>query len=337
MGYIAYLDLLGTKDFAGDPDVYSSNITIFYREAKTLSHYLKDAKGRIGIFSDCLYAECADLEAMLNFIVALRGRLTVQQLFFNAAITCGDIGVVNQAKSDNDNFFGVAFEKSDIARVYMKHNKFKGIGIWVDEEIVKDLNMKKTAQYEIVRSVYVQEMESQLYVPYYDVAFKFDNRIYDCYEDECIKVILNSCLLAYAKSKKYGKYYLSILATLINSHSDYQLQWDNKNRKFRNSPLIYHIIMKLAADYGKEYPEIQGIEVLCLLIINNAFSNKNITGNDRKSIVSEFMRYDCLRKAYSYSINSLPNVFSGDNKDIFIQIYQEIIVRSQVAELVNDF
>ncbi len=331
MGYIAFLDLLGTKDFCGNPEVYNTNISIFYQEAQNHSYRL--SKGRVGIFSDCLYAESKDLKEILDFLVSLRKRLCARTLFFNAALTKGHIDIVNPAKSEKGNFFGVAFENSDIADVYMKQNRFKGIGIWVDESV--QIEMKSINKYRLVKSVYLQEIDTTNYQTYYDIAFELENSVYSNYEMSLIKTVLNECLLAYTKSKRYGRYYLSILATLLNSYTNYELSWNLKKADFDKCPLLYSIVMKLAEDNGTTYPVVQGIEILCLLIIDNVFSHNEITDIDKRWIVKKFMSYECLKKPYSYAINTLPDVLSLSHRDMFIQIYQGNIVRTQVEDLIT--
>lgn len=330
MGYIAFLDLLGTKDFCGNPEVYNTNISIFYQEAQNHSYRL--AEGRVGIFSDCLYAESKNLREILDFLVSLRKRLCSRALFFSAALTKGHIDIVNPARSEKGNFFGVAFENSDIADVYIKQNRFKGIGIWVDESVQAE--MKSISKYRLVKSVYLEEVDTTSYSPYYDIAYDLNNLVYNNYEESLIKTILNECLLAYTKSKRYGRYYLSILATLLNSYTDFELSWNLKKADFDKCPLLYSIVMKLAEDNGMMYPIVQGIEFLCLLIIDNVFSHNEITDIDRRWIVKKFMSYECLKKPYSYAINTLPNVFSPLHRDMFIQIYQGNIVRTQVEDLI---
>ena len=331
MGYITFLDLLGTKDFCSSREIYNRNISVFYKEAQTHSRYLKEA-GKVGIFSDCLYAESKDLKQMLDFLVALRKRLCARRLFFNEALTKGEIDIVNPASSKYENFFGVAFEKSDIADVYMKQNRFKGIGIWVDESLHDEI--RKISGYRLIRSVYLKEVDTSTFEPYYDIAFKFENKVFDHYEDAVVKTVFSECLLAYTKSKRYGRYYLSIIATLINSYHNYNLSWNLAKCNFEQCPMIYYIIMKLAEDNGKSYPFIQGLEMLCLLIVDNAFEHEEVTEIDHSLIIEKFMSYECLKKPYSYSINSLPDVFSSkENRDKFIRIYQENIVNAQVNDL----
>lgn len=332
MGYITFLDLLGTKDFCGTPEIYNTNISIFYKEVQTISYRLKGT-GKIGIFSDCLYAESEDLKPILDFLISLRKRLCAQKLFFNAALTKGEIGIVNPARSRDENFFGVAFEKSDIASLYMKQNQFKGIGIWVDKILYPEIN--KVAGYRLVRSVFLPDVNTRQFEVYYDIAFEFKNKVYDKYEVSLVKRVFNECLLAYTKSKRYGRYYLSIIATLINSYTGNNLSWNLVKSDFDQCPLIYSIIMKLAEDNGKTYPIIHGLDMLCLLIVDNIFLHKEITEIDRSRIVKKFMSFECLKKQYAYSINTLPeDIFSDEvNRKRFIQIYQENIVNAQVDDL----
>ena len=95
--------------------------------------------------------------------------------------------------------------------------------------------------------------------------------MYDKYEVSLVKRVFNECLLAYPKSKRYGRYYLSIIATLINSYTGNNLSWNLVKSDFDQCPLIYSIIMKLAEDNGKTYPIIHGLDMLCLLIVDNIF------------------------------------------------------------------
>lgn len=75
--------------------------------------------------------------------------------------------------------------------------------------------------------------------------------------------------------------------------------------------------------------------MLCLLIVDNIFLHKEITEIDRSRIVKKFMSFECLKKPYAYSINTLPeDIFSDKaNRMRFIQIYQENIVNAQVDDL----
>lgn len=330
MGYIAFLDLLGTKDFSGDPEVYTDSISRFYSEAKRSSYYLKDY-GNIGIFSDCLYAESRTLKELLDYLVILRKKLLVHNLFFNAAVTTGEIGIINQASSENANFWGVAFENSEIAKVYMLQNKFKGIGLWIDPDLYGEMPEK----YQLVKSVYLPDVDRKELISYRDIAFELTHRKYDNFESGIINIALKQCLLSYTKSKRYGRYYLSLLTTLINS-SKGEIEWDRKNQRFKKCPPVFSVIMELAEAKGEGYPEIQGLFILCLFVVEKAFQSDTVLDLDRKMIVKKFMSYRCLSEPYAYSISELPNVFDGSFREKFIQIYQNDIVNKQVDTLLHN-
>ena len=80
MSYIAYLDLLGTRGFCEDSEVYYKNISNFSHSVETLAPILGKA-GRICIFSDCVYIECSQLEKILQFLTQLRLMLIGDNLF----------------------------------------------------------------------------------------------------------------------------------------------------------------------------------------------------------------------------------------------------------------
>ncbi|MCD7825538.1 MAG: hypothetical protein LUH14_06225 [Clostridiaceae bacterium] len=331
MGYIAFLDLLGTKDFSGNPAVYTEKISCFYEAAKECSYHLNGV-GNVGIFSDCLYAESKELLNLVRFLTSLRDRLCSQRIFFAAALMKGTIGVVKQAKAKQDNFFGVAFENSMIADVYIKQTQFKGIGIFVDKPIKAEV--ENLPGVKVVKSAFMKDIESGEIIIYYDIAYNLKNDEYAGYEQSMLKVIVNQCLLAYTQSDRFGRYYLSILATILNSCADEDIRWDGSKNDFSKCPLIFSIIMKMAENPGEVYSQIKGLDLLCLVILNAVFNHEDIGDIDRKMIVKKIMAYECLEEKYSHSINKLPQkIFDNSNRERIIEIYQSDVVSHQVDEL----
>ena len=129
MAYIAYLDLLGTKDFCNEKGIYKTNIDKFYKAVDLCSHIIGD-KGRIGLFSDCMYIECFNLEWMLDFLTELRRLLIADNLFFNAALAAGELGPVTTHKK-TPHIDAVKFSDERITDIYCKQTLYRGIGIWL--------------------------------------------------------------------------------------------------------------------------------------------------------------------------------------------------------------
>ena len=333
MGYIAFLDLLGTKDFSDNAKVYTEKISCFYESAKECSYHLNDV-GNVGIFSDCLYAESKELLNLVRFLTSLRDRLCSKEIFFAAALMEGTIGVVKQAKAKRDNFFGVAFENSMIAEVYIKQTRFKGIGIFIDESIVKEVDNLRGIR--AVKSVFMKDVESGEIIAYHDIAYDMRNDEYAGYEQAVLKLIINQCLLAYTQSDRFGRYYLSILATILNSCAEENIRWNGAENGFSECPMLFSIVMKMAEHPGEVYSQIKGLDLLCLIILNAVFKHEDISEIDKKMIVKKIMAYECLEEKYSHSINQLPKeIFDNDNRERIIEIYQNDVVSHQVDELFN--
>lgn len=103
MGYIAYLDLLGTKDLSThDADAYRDSIKVF---SECLERSLADGCEAYA-FSDCAYLESKSLTQIISTLDILRSELLMQQRFLTAAVTSGTLGasVLNKGALHCQNF-----------------------------------------------------------------------------------------------------------------------------------------------------------------------------------------------------------------------------------------
>ena len=116
MSYIAYLDLLGTKSFCEEEELYYDKINKFSDTVVSLSSILGKS-GKIGIFSDSVYVECSQIEKILEFLTVLRTMLIGDDLFFNAALSSGTLGVESVSK--------ISYEKDDVSPNNRSNNEKK--------------------------------------------------------------------------------------------------------------------------------------------------------------------------------------------------------------------
>ena len=88
MSYIAFLDLLGTKNLSTDDATsYSKSISIF---TNCLQRSLVEGCEAYA-FSDCAYLEASTLSQIVSMLYTLRAELLMQQRFFVAAVACGTL------------------------------------------------------------------------------------------------------------------------------------------------------------------------------------------------------------------------------------------------------
>lgn len=331
MSYIAYLDMLGTQGFCGDPEEYYTKITNFSKAISQCVNCLEN-KGKIGFFSDSAYIECCELKPILTFLLALRSRMCSEGLFFNCAITKGQLGISDPHGSDN-NLFGVLFSNSQIAKVYVVQNQFKGIGIFLSDDIVEEIEQHKLP-FTVVKSFYLPDIDKPP-VMYNDLSIDLNYKYYTYYADNTLRSIISAQMAALSNSKKHGRYYVSLLGTIINSVSCENLKWDRTKHKFITAPTIFNLIFGLASD-SDGFPEILGLDSLCIMVVNRAYRSENITDFERSDIAMTVMNLELFKNKYKNNMENLPKVFDDEAyREQFISYYMENIRNEAVDRIIN--
>lgn len=339
MNCVAYFDLLGTKGFCEDRELYFKNITEFYKAIKQLSAIL-DNSGKVGVFSDCAYAEASDINVLLDFLTTLRDRLSAKKLFFNAVVKRGELGT-RSAESGNNNLFGVVFEKNLIADIYITHSNFKGIGIYIDEKLLS--NSKIKSDYKIVKSAFVYKdkvsnTNSFKVKGYYDVAInEIAEPRYSNQEAEILDILLRQWLQAHSKSPKYGSYYISIFITLLRSYKDPEFKWNSDRGEFDQCPYTIKILFDILSGKFDDFEDFIGIENIALTILDVVYSDGSLSPDDKINITSKFMSFPCIKRKYRHSLEEIPKeVFVVDgNREKLIRNCQEEIANDVVSKYVK--
>lgn len=208
--FIAYFDLLGVRAMADVSfDLYNSNIkTLHNKFNQVLSGYNRiDSYS----FSDCAYLCSRNLNELIDVISRLREALFYNKIFFNAAVTSGDLGatVVNKKRNQISTYF----ESINTAKVFSMQTKFTGIGIYLDPKIIDESNDI------VVRSAFCSNLNLNNlefnFISYLDV--KYPN-----ISIELIKYIINTYIYTIVLNEKAARYYLSALYTCLS-----QLNFEN--------------------------------------------------------------------------------------------------------------
>ncbi len=345
MSYIAYLDLLGTKGFCEEEDLYYKNINRFSTAVELLSPIIGEV-GRIGIFSDCVYIECSQLDKILNFLTQLRLLLIGDELFFNAALIEGELGVesINSCGSEQEsNIFGVRFTNKEIAGIYCKQSSFRGVGIWIEPDLISKVKKK----HDVVESIYFsRENRSGKNVfeahKYYDVPL-FGKDCLDSFTSKrkqyIVSIIIKALYTAHCKSMNFSSYYVSLLINIIRTYckSD-EVSWNRQNKAFENKNMLFNTIYNFLVECDKDLNNLIGLDHMVLSLLNEIYMFKSITPYDKADITEKFMQdFSCLKKKYMYCLDLVPEEpFTNGNRKTFINICNNNMAGKFVDKIIDD-
>lgn len=340
MSYISYFDLLGTRGFCENRNIYYNNITSFFEVIHQESCFLKDC-GSVGIFSDCAYAESSNLERLLDFIVEVRDQLISQGLFFNAVVSKGNLGIKNIPQDENRPSFGVIFSDSMIADLYISQTSFKGIGILIDKSLVEEVN--KNTSYQTTNCIYIDKISrngTTHFVPvnYNDIRFEYDG--YPKEMLHTLDIFYHEFYSAYIKSPHFGRYYISALSNFIRSYRC-NLKWNMEKSDFETpKPLVYKIVQNTLSFYNNELSDLPCIEYLALVLLDEIYNSTELSSDEKKDITKQIVEIECVKKRFIHSLNEIPqglftnNTIEGiNNRNIFIQYCQEDLSDDFVEKL----
>jgi len=330
MSYITYFDLLGTRGFCDDAELYYDNLVRFNKAVyQTGSLLLPD--GKVGVFSDSAYAESYKLEILLNFLVLLRNRLLADGLFFNAVVKKGKLGIESISQNAS-NVFGVSFLNKEIADLYIAQTNFKGIGIYIDASI-KDEELTKAdcLVCDCIYLKYISSANDNKFIPvsYRDISLNSYDTLANSnkkYWERVLDIFLRRFYEAFVKNPKYGAYYVSLFSNFIRSFGT-NLEWDMSKKKFTNPPIIFDVLEKMATSSYEKLQNMPGLDYLILIILDVVYCS-NLKEYEKDSITKKYSEFDCIRSKYLHSLENLPDgIFhsiSGKSyRDRFIRYCQK--------------
>lgn len=350
MSYIAYLDLLGTKGFCEDEEIYYKNINRFSVAVESLSPIIGTA-GKIGIFSDCVYIECSQIDRILRFLTELRIMLIGDDLFFNAALTSGKLGVESinaSSKKDGDslknsNIFGVRFTNKEIAGIYCKQTSFRGVGIWIEPKILDNI---KDTNFKVVKSIYFSKEKRNgetVYEPkeYYDISLFRELDCNDSFDEkrkeDILSIIIKVLYTSHCKSRNYSAYYVSLLVNIIRSCSIDAIRWNRTNKAFVNGGIVFNIVYKFLRESDEYLDNLVGLDSMVFALLNEIYICDSITAYDKSDITDFFMKeFDCLSR-YKYCLDTVPQEpFTNQNRKTFINFCNDNMAGKFVDNIIDN-
>lgn len=206
MPYIAFLDMVGTKSYASiSNDEYANAINAFHKEMANVAKRFNNCQ--IYGYSDNAYIEVEKLDDMIQFMRRLRRRLMSKHFYFNAAVGRGSLCHV-KVDMPQDKGFSMSFTSPSTVNVYMAQSKFTGIGVYLTQDVVDDLNSEQLHN----------EFCSSIYKPKYQDAFcSIYDISYDTIGLDELNYILSDYALATILDREAGRYYITPVISMIRN------------------------------------------------------------------------------------------------------------------------
>lgn len=345
MNYISFVDLIGTKNLA-QYNIESYRDTVVNFQAAMINNVSAlNKKGKVHFFSDCAYIESSDLESLLDFIRSFRSELLSLSLYLKGSIIEGTLGAINGDETDEfvgttygemvlarynsckgtlkkfkQEINGTLFFSPDIGNAYKFQDFLKGIGIYLDQNLIAKLNNKQKK--ETVISFFIKDFSKPNLEFFYDIKFGEDELT-----EEIIDDVIRKYTLSNTYSLKYGRYYLSVLASLINS-SDFSRIKFNKdgNGSFLKAPYIFYKILNLKFEKPILYNKALGLEFIYFSLINKLYNDRksNTDNSVTLQVVKRIVNHNKFINKYLNNLDSIPNrLLSDRNKSYLISDYFE--------------
>ncbi len=332
MAYIAFMDLLGTKNLMlDDTEEYGRNVRDFNRILRTRG----GRNSRIYAFSDCAYLENENLMALLDTMDQIRDGLMVLGRFFTAAVSEGSLEAAVLNPEDNGEVHGFSFSAGGISKVYVMQSSMKGIGIQIDRDIYKKLRRENTElSRRIVCNYYISNLEQLPAAPpkleaFYDLLMLpsdavESNMTINLY----FSYIIGNYMRANIRSPRYGRYYLSPVINLLNAFTftedDFELscdgsitcKYDAVNYFFSDDKKIGYLLKQAI-----------GFEYIPLVLLNRIIDDFGGKTNQIIFHIIKNMMENPIINSYISNTSKIPeNLCSKKNNMLIQEGYYKVLV-----------
>lgn len=228
--FIGFFDMLGLQSIAAyDINKYSDSLidfqTVTIGAIKKTKMEFTNCNIECYMFSDCAYIEASKLDVLIYFFRILRLALFTKQIYFQAAITKGNL---NCSSDDEQDYIRTTiFQGTDAVKVYQLQNNFKGIGIFIDKSIVNLDNPKLSTK--ITTSIFQPDENKYQFKTYYDISFEHPNNNIGMLDT--IKTLIQTYRRMRILNIRASRYYISAICTIIsnlNKNDIIQIKDDKK-------------------------------------------------------------------------------------------------------------
>lgn len=329
--YCAFIDLLGTKESANvHAASYSKGIEAFTNLVTATALELAD-NSHVYIFSDCAFVAFKDFASFARYIASVRYQLFSDRFFFKCAVVPGELtantwaptGVQRQDSARLVQLVsGTTFGDRSVA-AFSLQEAFKGIGIIIDPSVGQSKYTVETIFFkdDDLRTISVGHDLRYSKQEIGDICSGNENEKNGNIQsnpESFIRTILSSVVSAKTKQRKYGRYYISMLVSLVKSSDFSKVEYDKSSGRWKKYPIIFrHLFVNNFIE--KSLSDVLGWEYCYLAAIGEYFKQQTKKREDTfEAIIRELAKRPRVARKLSGAPRSL---IAGETKD---QLLREI-------------
>ena len=297
--FSAFIDLVGTRERArhSSNDYREALSTFQQRVAESLLVTGSAPSVRVYIFSDSAFVESEARDSLIAFLVALRSYLLLDGLYFTGAIRRGGLearpaaaalgGLVSAATRQKleKSLLGNCFSSS-AADLYVDQELIKGIGFSAEKSFAP--SQKAAATSAFVWSCFLPEFGSRQARAFLDLRIPKKDLTPDGAER-----ILRDAFSAKTRSRKYGRFYVSLLVTWVQSASLQKTSNRHDDRIVEASA---------SGELERLLGDVVGIELVYLAILGRVLGELESVGTAlRREFNRKLMRHRKVARALEFA------------------------------------
>lgn len=207
---IAYLDPLGSLDLARHDVSGFAQALAQFQEVTRRSQSELGENDRVVLLHDRAYISAQNPRTLLKYIRRVRKELLIQGYYIRGAVSTGSL---EPTAVDDARVQGIILDTNDATTVYGLQEDVKGIGIFVDPELVNASELED----EVVVTCYLHNARgsarSFTVVPFYDVSLGSNERT-----PKVLQRLQQSLYRIWTRSsQRVSRYFITLLITWVRS------------------------------------------------------------------------------------------------------------------------
>lgn len=320
----AFIDLVGTRELAKeDQRQYYEALEKFRQLLADYCHTLEGSKSEIYVFSDSAFMQADNFKFMCKFLCVLRTQLLVEGLYFKASVGPGSLEarearVLDLVPVPPENLHGHSFGEN-AAALFSAQERLKGIGVWVDMSLAR-FDKENALTY----SCFLPQINVQKAEAYLDIKLLAED-LNDANLDRILRIFFKSK----TKSKKVGRFYVSLLVLWIQSIDTSSLD----HYSLTSDGGLINLL--LSGKFEKMFGDVLGIENIYMCFLDRLYRDRDRVS---VSLFHDARRFILGRRRLIRSLENVPGeILSTRSRRDFLEDLSADLLRKapELSEIIR--